>query len=79
MNMGIGVDWEKADIYSLAKTILFIFTGRIIENLDCIDEINDLDDELKIVLMKMLNNESQNRPKISDLRNFLQERLFQTY
>lgn len=66
-NMGIGVDWEKADIYSLAKTILFILTGCIIEDSDCIDEINGLDDELKLVLMEMLDDKPQNRPGISDL------------
>ena len=70
-NMGIGVDWEKADIYSLAKTILFILTGCIIEDPDCIDEINDLDDEIKLVLMEMLDDEPQNRPEISDLLNSL--------
>ena len=31
-NMGLGVDWEKADIYSLAKTILYIITGSVIED-----------------------------------------------
>lgn len=45
--------------------------GRIIENHDCIDEINGLDDELKFVLMEMLDDEPQNRPEISDLLNFL--------
>jgi hypothetical protein len=70
-NMGIGVDWEKADIYSLAKMILFILTGRIIEDTDCIDEINGLDDELKLVFMEMLDDEPQNRPEISNLLNSL--------
>lgn len=70
-NMGIGVDWEKADIYSLAKLILFILTGHIIEDTDYIDEINGLDDELKLVLMEMLDDEPQNRPEISNLLNSL--------
>lgn len=70
-NMGIGVDWEKADIYSLAKTILYIFTGTIVDDSNCLDEIEEMDDELKIVLMEMLDTNPANRPALSDLLNIL--------
>ena len=70
-NMGIGVDWEKADIYSLAKTILYIFTGTIVDDSNCLDEIEEMDDELKIVLMEMLDTNPANRPALSDLLNAL--------
>lgn len=70
-NMGIGVDWEKADIYSLAKTILFIILGSTVNDSDCLEKIDDLDDEFKIVLMEMLDEKPQNRPTLSDLMKSL--------
>lgn len=71
-NMGVGINWEKADIYSLAKTILYIITGLVVTVFDCIDEIENLDDEIKIILMEMLDEKPENRPKISDLLKLLQ-------
>lgn len=70
-SMGIGMDWEKADIYSLAKTILFIIFGSVVDYYDCLDEIDDVDEDLKIVLMKMLDDKPENRPKLCDLLNVL--------
>ena len=70
--MGVGINWEKADIYSLAKTILYIITGLVVTGFDCIDEIENLDDEIKIILMEMLDEKPENRPKISDLLKLLQ-------
>lgn len=69
-NMGLGVDWEKADVYSLAKTILYIITGSVIEDADNIETIIELeiDDVLKIVLIEMLDEVPGNRP---DLREML--------
>lgn len=59
-NMGIGVDWEKADIYSLAKTIVYIILGKVVEDSDCLADIEGVDDELKIVLMEMLDENPAN-------------------
>lgn len=70
-NIGIGVDWEKADIYSLAKTILYILSGSVISDLDCLDEIEGLDDDLKIILMEMLDEKPENRPKLKEVINSL--------
>lgn len=70
-NMGIGVDWKKADIYSLAKTILFIISGTITDNYECLDEIDDLNDNFKIVLMEMLDEKPENRPELTELINSL--------
>ena len=69
--MGIGVDWKKADIYSLAKTILFIISGAVIDDSTYLDKIDDLDDELKIVLMEMLDEKPENRPELSELIKLL--------
>ena len=66
-NMGIGVDWEKADIYSLAKTILYIITGVIVNDSECLETMDELDDELKIILMEMLDENPKNRPDLDAL------------
>lgn len=68
-DLGIGIDWEKADIYSLAKTILYILLGTITDDLDCLDEIDGLNDDLKIILMEMLDEKPENRPKLIDVIN----------
>lgn len=70
-NMGIGVDWEKADIYSLAKTIVYIILGKVVEDSDCLADIEGVDDELKIVLMEMLDENPANRPELRNLLNIL--------
>lgn len=70
-NMGIGVDWEKADIYSLAKTILYIIAGVVVDDPACLDSMDELDDELKIVLMEMLDENSEQRPNLDALLNIL--------
>lgn len=71
VNNAVGVDWEKADIYSLAKTILYILSGSVISDLDCLDEIEGLDDDLKIILMEMLDEKPENRPKLKEVLNSL--------
>lgn len=70
-NMGIGVDWEKADIYSLAKTIVYIFLGKVVEDSECLTDIKGVDDEIKIVLMEMLDENPEKRPKLRNLLNIL--------
>lgn len=68
-SMGREVDWEKADIYSLAKTILYIISDTIIDDTECINTIDklEIDDDLKIVLMEMMDKEPTNRPVLADL------------
>lgn len=72
-SIGQGVDWEKADIYSLAKTILYILSGEMIDGNECIDTMDSLevDDDLKIVLMEMLDEEPGNRPELIELLNVI--------
>ena len=66
--MGKGVDWRKADIYSLGKTCLFILTGEIIsENFECILDVIDISDDAKLTLFKMLSVDPADRPNIEDL------------
>ena len=70
-NMGIGVDWEKADIYSLAKTIAYIILGKVVEFSDCLADVEDIDDELKMILMEMLDENPKNRPSLEKLMEIL--------
>lgn len=71
-DMGKGVDWEKADIYSLAKTCLFILTGVIIENIDDVFSVLgncEISDDIKYVLIEMMSEKPEERPGIQDLLN----------
>lgn len=65
---GQDVAWVKADIYSLAKTCLFILSGKIIDEevVDFLDECN-IDDNLKCVLFEMLSENPDDRPEIEEL------------
>lgn len=67
-DMGIGLDWEKADVYSLAKTILFIISGSIVDD---IDNVDGLEDDLKIMIMEMLDEKPENRPEVRELIKIL--------
>lgn len=66
--LGQGVDWARADIYSLAKTCLFILVGEIIneEVGDFLDKC-DIDDDIKCILFEMLSKNPEERPKIESL------------
>lgn len=68
-NMGQGVDWEKADIYSLAKTCLYIITGDIVESAEDIEKIEEcnIDDGIIIILIEMLDNDPEARPTLNEL------------
>ena len=70
-HMGIGVDWEKADIYSLSKTIMYILIGRIVDNIDDIESSNEIDDELIITLIEMMDVEPNRRAKLGYLMKIL--------
>lgn len=72
-SMGLGVDWEKADIYSLAKTCLYILTGEIVENSKDTEKIYecDINDTLKIILLEMINDDPGSRPNLSELMDAL--------
>lgn len=72
-DLGQGVDWEKADIYSLAKTCLFILTGKMafdVENLSYLDNL-ELVDEVKIILTEMLSSKPDERPSLHELMKML--------
>lgn len=71
--MGIGVDWKKADIYSLAKTIVYIIVGKEIESADCLADVEEIDDEMKIILMEMLDENPENRPDLKELIEVLKD------
>lgn len=65
--MGIGVDWQKADIYSLAKTSLYILTGRVVDSIDDIENADDVGDDILLTLMEMMDVNPDKRPKLRDL------------
>lgn len=46
-------------------------TYVVISDLDCLDEIEGLDDDLKIILMEMLDEKPENRPKLKEVLNSL--------
>ena len=69
--MGIGVDWEKADIYSLAKTSLYILTGKVLDTIDEYDASEEIDDEILLMLMEMMDTDPNKRAKIEDLIKIL--------
>lgn len=69
--MGIGVDWEKADIYSLAKTSLYILTGKVIDTVDEYDTNGEIDDGILLTLMEMMDTDPYKRANIEDLIKIL--------
>jgi len=69
--MGVGVDWEKADIYSLAKTSLFILSGRVFDSIDEYDAGEEIDDEIIITLVEMMDTDPSKRASIDDLIKIL--------
>lgn len=66
--MGKGVDWKKADIYSLGKTCLFILTGEIIaDDIESVLDSSNISEDAKINLFEMLSVDPADRPNIEDL------------
>lgn len=63
------IDWEKADIYSLAKTCLFILSGKNLSVDEYSQTIDDIpfSDTAKLALIEMLDGNAQNRPGIETL------------
>ena len=69
--MGVGVDWKKADIFSLAKTILYILSGKNLSITEVMEYENEIDDEILLMLMEMIDDNPDKRPELSDLRALL--------
>lgn len=71
--LGQGVDWEKADIYSLAKTIIYILIGKEVSDSDAFSVLEGLqiDDEFKLLLVEMIDEEPSNRPCLSMVNRFM--------
>lgn len=70
--LGQGVDWAKADIYSLAKTCIFILSGEIIDKgaVAFLDGCG-IDDDIKCILFEMLSEKTEDRPSIDALVDIL--------
>lgn len=66
-NLGQGVDWAKADIYSLAKTCLFILSGEIVEDVGGLLKVDDINEHIKSTLLRMLSKNPMDRPEIEEL------------
>ncbi len=69
--MGIGVDWQKADIYSLAKTVLYILAGRLVDSIDEIENADDVGDDILLTLMEMVDEDPGKRAKLENLIEML--------
>lgn len=69
------VDWEKADIYSLGKTCIYILTGKDIndhvEIKKCLSNIN-ITEDIRVLLLRMMSVNISERPSISTLINKIQ-------
>ena len=63
------IDWRKTDVYSLAKTIVYILAGDNVESnkYDVFLEQCKVSDEIKIILSEMLSMEPSDRPEITEL------------
>lgn len=72
-NLGEEINWRKADVFSLAKTILFILFDGIIddEEIDNCLEKCEISDELKIILTEMLSPQPDERPEIKEILEIL--------
>ncbi|MGN9154737.1 serine/threonine protein kinase [Bariatricus sp. HCP3S3_E12] len=71
------VDWEKADIYSLGKTCIYILTGKITENLVQLKNAFrniDITEDVKLLLLKMLSVNIDERPSIRMLVDKIQNK-----
>ena len=65
-------DWEKADIYSLGKTCLYILTSRNINNTDEIYDFLDIDtQEWQLIFTQMLSDNPNDRPSIEEVIDFI--------
>ena len=62
-----GVDWAKADIYSLAKTCLFTLSGEIVEDASELINADDINEHIKSILFRMLSENPMDRPEIEEL------------
>lgn len=69
--MGIGVDWQKADIYSLAKTVLYILAGKVVDSIEDVENADDVGDEILLTLMEMMDIDPAKRANLKDLRDLL--------
>lgn len=69
--MGIGVDWQKADIYSLAKTVLYILADRVVGSIDDVENADEVGDDLLLVLMEMMDTDPNKRANLEDLIEIL--------
>ena len=65
-NVGEEINWRKADVFSLAKTILFILFDGIIEDEEIENHLEECEivDELKIILTEMLSEQPEERPEV---------------
>lgn len=69
------INWEKVDIYSLAQTFSYIFTGKVFdaarERKECIEK--NIADEVYILIQKMLSNTINVRPSAYEVVKKIEE------
>ena len=71
--VGEEINWRKADIFSLAKTILFILFDGTIEDKEIEKRLEEckISDELKIMLIEMLSPYPDERPEVKKILEIL--------
>ncbi len=69
--MGMGVDWKKADIYSLSKLILYILTGHIVDSIYDVENADEVGDDIMLTLMEMMDKNPDKRERLETLMEIL--------
>lgn len=61
------INWEKADIYSLAQVFIYLLVGEVSsdfkKNLENLDKVN-INDNIKYIILEMISENLEQRPSI---------------
>lgn len=69
-DVGTNINWEKADIYSLAQVCIYLLSGKVTvdlqETLENLDE-SGIDDDIKYIILEMISENPEKRPSIKEI------------
>lgn len=67
-----GCNWEKADIFSLGKTCIYILSGKNVNSTEEAEQVLDLDNhDWQLVFAQMLAEKPDDRPNIEEVIDFI--------